>query len=206
MKISNSKLFFKSIFIAGCFFICTSANAQNWDINLLRSINPQQPNSFVWKGATNSAYPVSVAIPVGIWIDAKVNHNKTNEYKAYTIAGSVIIAAGATEAMKIIFNRQRPFEKYNDVYPYQYETGHSFPSGHAALAFATATSLSLEYKKWYVVVPAYAWAFGVGYSRLYLGEHYPTDVIGAAVTGAGSALLSHWISKKIFAPASKIEK
>ncbi|MBV9963821.1 MAG: phosphatase PAP2 family protein [Parafilimonas sp.] len=100
--------------------------------------------------------------------------------------------------MKIIFDRPRPFEKYDDVYPYQYETGQSFPSGHASLAFATATSLSLEYKKWYVVVPAYAWAFGVGYSRLYLGAHYPTDVIGSAVTGAGSAFISHWVSKKIF--------
>jgi len=66
------------------------------------------------------------------------------------------------------------------------------------LAFAAATSVSLQYKKWYIVVPAYAWAAGVGYSRLYLGEHYPTDVIGGAVIGAGSAFISHWISKKIF--------
>lgn len=206
MKILNYKSYIKSIFIAGCFFICTSTNAQNWDINLLRDINPQHPNSFVWKGFSSSAYPVAIAAPVALWADAKINHDKKTEYKAYEIAGSVIIAAGATEAIKIIFNRKRPVEKYNDVYPYKYETGHSFPSGHAALAFSTATSLSLEYKKWYIVVPAYAWAFGVGYSRIYLGEHYPTDVIGAAVTGAGSAVISHWISKKIFNPTSKRKK
>lgn len=188
----------QSIFITGCFFICINSNAQNWDINLLKNINPQNPNSGLWKGFTNSAYPLSAATPVVVWVNAKVNHNKKDEYKAYEIAGSVIIAAGATEAMKIIFNRKRPDEKYNDVYPYQYEQGHSFPSGHASLAFATATSLSLEYKKWYIVVPAYAWATGVGYSRLYLGEHYPTDIIGSAITGAGSAFVSHWINKKIF--------
>ncbi|HEY2727385.1 MAG TPA: phosphatase PAP2 family protein [Parafilimonas sp.] len=192
------KILFQHIVFISCLFIYTTGRTQNWDINLLRNINPQNPNSFVWKSFTSSAYPLSVATPVGIWIDGAVNHNKKTEYEGYEIAGSVIIAAGATETLKIIFNRKRPDEKYNDVYPYQYETGQSFPSGHASLAFATATSVSLEYKKWYIVVPAYAWAAGVSYSRLYLGEHYPTDIIGSAVTGAGSAVISHWISKKIF--------
>ncbi len=192
------KQYLRSIFFTGCFFICTTSFAQNWDINLLRNINPQNPNSGLWKGFTNSAYPLSAATPVAVWIDAKINHNKKDEYKAYEIAGSVIIAAGATEAMKIIFNRNRPFQKYAGVYPYQYEDGQSFPSGHASLAFAVAASISIEYKKWYLVVPAYVWATGVGYSRLYLGEHYPTDIIGSAITGTASAFISYWVSKKIF--------
>jgi len=192
------KIIYKSILFIGCFYVSNITKAQNWDINLLRDINPQQPNSFVWKGFTSSAYPLSIATPVAVWVDAKIYHNKKNEYNAYEIAGSVIIAAGATEAMKRIFNRQRPFEKNTGVYPYQYESGQSFPSGHASLAFATAASVSIEYKKWYVVVPAYVWACGVGYSRLYLGEHYPTDIIGSAVTGSASAIISHWISKKLF--------
>ena len=182
----------------GCFFIGIRSHAQNWDIDLLRDINPQDPNSFVWKGFSASAYAISIGMPIGVWTEAKINHNKKNEYKAYEIAGSVIITVATTAAMKAIFDRERPYQKYDDVYPYKYQEGHSFPSGHTSLAFATATSVSLQYKKWYIVVPAYAWAFGVGYSRIYLGAHYPTDVIGGAVTGAGSAFLSHWLSKKIF--------
>jgi membrane-associated phospholipid phosphatase len=192
------KTFLQSILFTGCFFVGINSHAQNWDIDLLRSINPQDPNSSVWKGFSGLAYPVSLAVPVGVWVDAKIEHNKKNEYRAYEIAGGVIIAAGATAAMKLIFDRERPYQKYTGVYPYKYEDGQSFPSGHTSLAFATATSVSLQYKKWYIIVPAYAWAFGVGYSRLYLGAHYPTDVIGGAATGAGSAFLSHWLSKKIF--------
>ena len=198
MKLSNIKLFIKSILFTGCFFVTTQSNAQNWDIDLLRSINPQDPNSFVWKGFSASVYPVSIAVPVGVWIDGKVQQNKKNQYRAYEIAGSVFIAATATAVIKVVFDRDRPYQKYNDVYPYKYQEGRSFPSGHTSAAFATATSVSLQYKKWYIVVPAYAWAAGVGYSRMYLGAHYPSDVIGGAITGAGSALLSHWISKKVF--------
>lgn len=197
MKFPNIKSF-TGILVAGCFFIGIKTNAQNWDINLLRDINPQHPNSFIWKGVSSSAYPVSIALPVGLFVGSKINHDKKNEYRAYELAGSVVIAAGATTIMKLVFDRKRPFQKYNDVYPYRYEDGKSFPSGHVTMAFAAATSVSLQYKKWYIVVPAFAWAAGVGYSRMYLGEHYPTDVIGGAVTGAGSAIISHWISKKIF--------
>lgn len=197
MKFLNIKSF-TGILVAGCFFIGVKTNAQNWDINLLRDINPQHPNSFIWKGVSSSAYPVSIALPVGLFVGSKINHDKKNEYRAYELAGSVVIAAGATTIMKLVFDRKRPFQKYNDVYPYRYEDGKSFPSGHVTMAFAAATSVSLQYKKWYIVVPAFAWAAGVGYSRMYLGEHYPTDVIGGAVTGAGSAIISHWISKKIF--------
>ena len=194
----SRKRIVQSILFTGCFFVCAESNAQNWDIDLLRDINPQHPNSFVWKGFSGSAYIVSIAVPVGVWTKAKIDHNKRDEYKAYEIAGSIIIAAGATEIMKLAFDRQRPYQKYSGVYPYKYEEGKSFPSGHTSVAFATATSVSLVYKKWYIVVPAYIWATGVGYSRLYLGAHYPTDVIGAAVTGAGGAFISHWVSKKIF--------
>ena len=67
----------------------------------------------------------------------------------------------------------------------------SFPSGHTSFAFCTASSLSICFPRWYVVAPAYAWASAVGYSRLYLGMHYPTDVLAGAIIGAASAWLSH---------------
>jgi membrane-associated phospholipid phosphatase len=193
-KLFNKQAYL-SLIVTSLFF---SGYAQNWDINLLKNINPQNPNSSVWKTATSSAYPVSIGIPVGMWVVSKINHDKKTELKSYEIAGSVIVAAVVTEGLKVVINRERPYIKYPlDIHPYNNtEVGNSFPSAHTSLAFATATSLSIECKKWYVVVPAYAWAAGVGYSRLYQGEHYPSDVLAGAVVGAGSAWLSHWLNKK----------
>lgn len=198
MSISNIRTTIQSILFTGCFFIGVKTSAQNWDIDLLREINPQEPNSLVWKGLSASVYPVSIGLPIGVWVDGAIEHNRKKKVQAYEIAGSIVITAGATTVMKLAFNRERPYEKYDDIYPYKYDHSHSFPSGHTSMAFATATSVSLQYKKWYIVVPAYAWAAGVGYSRMYLGAHYPTDVIAGAVTGTGCAFLSHWVSKKIF--------
>ena len=181
----------------GCFFV--SASAQNWDINTLKNINPQNPQSGVWKGVSKSVYPLSLASPAALLATGFIKKDKALQQKGWEAVGSLVINTAITQGMKYTINRQMPFEKYPAlVYPYEFDDSPSFPSGHTSTAFATATTLTLEFKKWYVAVPAYAWAAGVGYSRMYLGEHYPTDVIAGAAVGAGSAFLSHWLTKKIF--------
>ncbi len=113
------------------------------------------------------------------------------------VAG-LAISTVTTEAMKVIVKRQRPAQAYSDIYPDEFDNSYSFPSGHVSIAFSTATSLMLTTKKWYITVPAFAWATGVGYSRMYLGQHYPSDVLAGAVVGAAGAYASHWLNKNFF--------
>ena len=63
----------------------------------------------------------------------------------------------------------------------------SFPSGHTATSFACATVLAVLVPR---AAPAfYVLALAIGYSRIYVGVHWPLDVVGGAVVGVATALL-----------------
>lgn len=83
----------------------------------------------------------------------------------------------------------------------------SFPSGHTQLCFSSAVILSKEYKKsWRFLYP---WAFMVGLSRIYIGAHFPIDVMIGGLIGylSGKALLCYnWLTHKEFFPLEEYKK
>jgi membrane-associated phospholipid phosphatase len=180
---------------------CT-INAQNPDIKLLRKINLTRNTSLdgTYNFITNSAAPVSFATPVAFWIVGKVSHNEKLVEQGVVSGAAVVLSLSLSYLTKYTIRRERPYATYSDIQPYTADNTPSFPSNHTTVAFSTATYVSLAYPKWYVIVPSYAWASAVGYSRLHLGEHYPSDVLGGAILGAGSAFLcyklNNWIMKQ----------
>jgi membrane-associated phospholipid phosphatase len=181
-----------------CVVTCSHVQAQSFDMKILKPINAKNPAcQTFWINTSNSVYYMAPTITMGTLGYGLLFKDKQAIHNGFESALSVGICLAASGGLKNLINRPRPYQSNPEINTYSYSDGKSFPSGHTTLAFATATTLALEYKKWYITVPAFAWASAVGYSRMRLGRHYPTDVAAGAVVGIGSAYLSHWLTKKI---------
>jgi len=203
-----SKLICKFLFLIVLFQVFSPGiiYSQNLDVDILKGINPMYPNSQYWLQTSASAYWLPGAIVIGSLGFGYIGGDKQARNNGYELLISIGIGQLVSEALKITINRERPADKYPyEIFVSSVTHGGSFPSGHTALAFSTATTLALEYKKWYIVVPAYLWAGTVAYSRMYLGKHYPSDVLGGIIIGIGSSYLSQWLSKKLFKDKNKMD-
>ncbi len=181
------------LFLIGMGLMLHDLNAQGFDIRVLRAINVHRNTQFdrPMQAISNSEYAIGIGTPLLMGSIALINRDSLLWRKSLVLTASVVANTGATYVLKRIIDRPRPGVSYPDIQAFEAEKRFSFPSGHTSNAFATATSLSLAFKKWYVVVPTFAWATTVGYSRMHLGMHYPTDVLAGALVGAGSAWLCY---------------
>ena len=185
-----------------CFVLlgpCMSAHAQNWDIRLLDKLNSApQAQDKTWQFISNSSGTIDLALPIGLFIAGSIKQDATIKNYGASMGVSFLANGVMTILLKRTFQRTRPFEAYPELI-FKKGTGgsYSMPSGHTSSAFSTATSLSLNFRKWYVVAPAYTYAAAVGYSRMYLGVHYPSDVLVGALLGSGTAYLTWKINKKL---------
>lgn len=105
-------------------------------------------------------------------------------HRAIFVSVGVAGAAAITSVLKILFARDRP-ELWQVL---EYEHTYSFPSGHATLSFALAACIVIlcwrTRWRWHISGVAVTYVALVGFSRLYLGVHYPTDILaGWIVSG-----------------------
>jgi membrane-associated phospholipid phosphatase len=184
------------IFFQTCILLIMGASLSaqsNWETRMLRNIeaNRTPGKTSFYRGISASTYVLSVATPLSFYISGSISGDKSIKKTALYLTESIALSQAISFTTKAIVNRERPAIKDPTFTAVTKANNASFPSGHTAAAFSLATSLSIVHPKWYVIIPSYTWAGLVGYSRLYLGVHYPTDVLAGAIAGAGSAWLSY---------------
>lgn len=173
--------------------------SQNADIRLLRAINSPAslPSDGFFRFVSDSHGFIVAGIPVSVGVAGLIKHDDNLKKTALEMMASTAVNLGITTILKYTVNRERPFATYPDIVKKSGAGSPSFPSGHTSSAFEAATSLSLSFPKWYVIVPSYTWAGTVGYSRMHLGVHYPSDVLVGAIIGSGSAWLTLVVNKRL---------
>jgi undecaprenyl-diphosphatase len=112
------------------------------------------------------------------------------------------IAIGGAEVLdqllKLLFHRARPATFFGLPEPMSY----SFPSGHALVSFAFfgALAVFVSPRRWWYAIAAALPIAAIGYSRIYLGMHYPSDVLGGWVAAAIWLFSLSW-ARRVTAPS-----
>jgi undecaprenyl-diphosphatase len=114
---------------------------------------------------------LSVALP--LWL-------RNKKRTAIELAILIILIDVIVLVIKLLVARDRPSDIRMVIPP---PLGFSFPSGHAARAFGAFILLSFSFHRRLYAVPLFLYALMIALSRLYLGVHFPSDVLAGAFAG-----------------------
>lgn len=168
-----------------------------WDELLFRALNFGGTNpvldALVNVGAKLGYAQVLALLAIPLWWIGR-------RELAFNLLPILVIVEVVTTVLKFAFDRARPCDVLSDVHTLvpnacALEPDPSFPSGHASRVFAVAMLLAL-YFKWPVKVSAFLFAAAIGVSRVYMGIHWPSDVIAGAALGIALAFAYEAVAKR----------
>jgi len=136
-----------------------------------------------------------IALGVVIIVIVLLRGRKSDLRALVFVAITVLVSDFIAMELKLVFARVRPCHALEGVRLLAGCGGsYSFPSGHATNIFAAMVFLSLRYRKYsplFLIIAA-----AVAYSRVYVGVHYPLDVLGGAALGSSFGFLFYELDKK----------
>ena len=168
----------------------------NSDKAMLLLLNRQRSpvGDIIWLNLTNATGFIAYGTAIVALTLSIFTGNKALKTKGFAIAVAGVFSLLASTALKYIVHRPRPFNVLKTIQVLGPAGGWSYPSGHTCDAFFLAAILFLIFpnRKW-LIFTAYSWAILVGFSRIYLGAHYPSDVLGGIAIGSSMSVLAYYL-------------
>jgi membrane-associated phospholipid phosphatase len=135
-----------------------------------------------YKTMSTAGVAALVGTAGAMWLLSYPAHREHWRETGFLAGEAAINSTLAVEALKYTFRRQRPYQGDGSGTFFQ-SGGTSFPSEHAAAAWAVAGVIAHEYPGWLPKITAYGLASLVSYSRIRGRQHFPADVFIGQVMG-----------------------
>lgn len=114
----------------------------------------------------------------------------------FLVFGSSGLAYVVSKILKILIHADRPFVEFSNVQALFPESGFAFPSSHMIFFSALAVAIFLLHKKaGYVFI---LFALLIGLARIVAGVHFPFDILGGFILGAGISYLVAYLAKNTY--------
>lgn len=122
--------------------------------------------------------------------------NRSNRRIAAETGSSVLLSLIAHFFIKLFYYKPRPFKKKRVGILIPSKLDSTFPSKHTLIAFAASTSIYFFHRS---IGSLMLWMSAVtGFSRIWVGHHYPSDIIGSAMLGSLASMATRLFSFKQF--------
>lgn len=161
-------------------------------------LNSFAGESLVWDGlgiffASYLQYILVLFLTVPVFVAAsKKERNKNLLIAFWALAAAAVSRIGIVETVYYFYCHPRPFLIGGAKQLVETAAVCSFPSGHAAFFFALSAVVFLNNWKWGIWF--FAGSILMGLARIFVGVHYPLDILG----GAAAGLIIGWLMNKIF--------
>ncbi|PRY04295.1 undecaprenyl-diphosphatase [Pontibacter ummariensis] len=142
---------------------------------------------------TTTAYGVGLLVPICIYLTGHFRKMLLLKLKAFQYMFAMCLNVLFVGTLKYTINRPRPFVSHDTIKQLVDVSSPSFPSGHTAFVFTAAVSIWIMFRDVRLRGFLFVWTLLVAYSRLALGVHYPSDVLGSIVLGTTAAWMADFV-------------